>query len=158
MKVQIKGHTIQIDKEDLHLVNDYCWSYNSVSGYIQGWQKGKTVYLHRMITNAPYGLDVDHINHNRSDNRRSNLRVVTRQQNKQNSKHALSNTGLKGIVKRPNNKFLVRIYKDRRCYNIGTFKNMFSAIMAYNKASEKYHGEHGIRHGFLSAIRQGFML
>lgn len=49
-----------------------------------GFIKGKTYYLYRWILDVGPEYDVDHINHNTLDNRRSNLRVVTRAKNLQN--------------------------------------------------------------------------
>lgn len=46
--------------------------------------KEKKILLHRIILNAPPGLQVDHINHNALDNRQSNLRIVTNSENAQN--------------------------------------------------------------------------
>jgi len=46
------------------------------------------VLLHRVITGAPKGYDVDHRNHDTLDNRSSNLRIVTRAENHQNRKGA----------------------------------------------------------------------
>lgn len=50
----------------------------------QGRQK--KVYMHRFIMNAPKGFDVDHINHDGLDNRKSNLRVCTHSDNLRNRK------------------------------------------------------------------------
>ena len=55
--------------------------------------------MHRAIMQPAKGMDVDHINGNRLDNRRSNLRVVTRSQNLTNRKGAMpkSKTGIRGV-------------------------------------------------------------
>lgn len=55
-----------------------------VMSFLRHGQKKQSIFLHRFIMDAPAGMDVDHINHDPLDNRRSNLRVVTRAQNLQN--------------------------------------------------------------------------
>lgn len=66
----------------------------------------KKIRLHRLITNAPKGLVVDHINGNTLDNRRENLRVCTQKENTQNRKDTLefeptarNKTGVRGLFK-----------------------------------------------------------
>ena len=75
-----KTYKVLLDKEDLEKVKQYIWriSNNYViakKGYIK---------LHRLITNCPDNLVVDHINHNPLDNRKCNLRVCTQEENAQN--------------------------------------------------------------------------
>jgi len=66
-----------------------------------GRKNGKqcVVFLHRLITDAPDGMVVDHINGNTLDNRRSNLRLCTHQQNSWNRKSTVANTGFFGVHK-----------------------------------------------------------
>ncbi len=75
-----------IDKDD-EWVLKHKW-YLSCFGYARSTIKvdGKQVLcnLHRLVFNTPEGLDTDHINGDRLDNRKSNLRAVTRQQNMHN--------------------------------------------------------------------------
>lgn len=65
-----------LDECDLDLVRPYKWSINS-NGYVVS-NKGKPLLMHRLIMGSDIKLTVDHINRNRVDNRRNNLRVVTR--------------------------------------------------------------------------------
>lgn len=70
------------DKEDLEKVKKYCW-HETNRGYIANKSK-KLILLHRLVTNAPQGMVVDHINHNRIDDRKDNLRICTQKENMQN--------------------------------------------------------------------------
>lgn len=77
-KQEINGFTL-IDKKDLEKVTKYKWRL--AGSYVKGGEDNNT-WLHRFIMDCVDGdMDVDHINHNTYDNRRSNLRIVTRKEN-----------------------------------------------------------------------------
>lgn len=76
----ITGGTIIFDEDDRSIVGSHNWYVNKGGYAIHRTRKG-TIRLHRLINNTPDGLDTDHINGNKLDNRRSNLRTVTRSQN-----------------------------------------------------------------------------
>jgi hypothetical protein len=87
----------KIDDIDRHLLSKYNW-YVSNSGYAVATDYTdyqKTFLLHRLIMDAPQGLEVDHINHDKLDNRRSNLRIVTHKKNTQNRKYVLETVGVR---------------------------------------------------------------
>lgn len=58
------------------------------NGYVMSWNKQRRAHdrLHRLVTNCPEDMVVDHKNHNRLDNRKSNLRICTVKENNQNIK------------------------------------------------------------------------
>lgn len=65
-----------IDIEDYEKIKEISW-YETSNGYICHKDTGKKViFLHRFITNAPEKSIVDHINHNKKDNRKYNLRIT----------------------------------------------------------------------------------
>jgi hypothetical protein len=75
------------DEPDQTIVDRYKW-HLSTTGYAvwRGVKDGEkqTIRLHRLINNTPDGMFTDHINHNRLDNRRENLRTVTASENMRN--------------------------------------------------------------------------
>lgn len=89
MKLNITNAVVEIDDEDLMLVSKYKWHLSS-TGYAvwRGIEQGvkKTLRMHRLVTNAPKGKVVDHINHNPLDNRKINLRVCTQSENMRNKR------------------------------------------------------------------------
>lgn len=84
--------TYKIDAEDYPLVSKYKW--RTIKGYAS---YGSTIhYLHRIITNAKEGQQIDHINLDITDNRKSNLRIAGNSLNQSNKK-GYNKYGIKGI-------------------------------------------------------------
>lgn len=100
--------------------------------------------MHRLILNAPENMEVDHINGNRLDNRRENLRLCNSSQNKCNRGPRKDNkSGYKGVSWHgQRQKWTVRIKTPYGKYlSLGLYDDKKEAAMAYNKASVEYHGE-----------------
>ena len=138
------GMTI-IDDEDYDQVSQYNWRIMG-EGYAQTQMKingkWKNIKLHRFITNAPQGLTVDHINHDRLDNRRSNLRICTIQQNNLNRLTTIKNK-YKGVYKNNNHPtFVVNISVNTNNTHIGTYKDEQEGAQAYDRAALYYYGEY----------------
>lgn len=74
-----------VDAQDALRFGDRPWRRGR-TGYAVRWQHGSTAYLHRLILGLARGDDreADHINRDRLDNRRANLRVASRAENGQN--------------------------------------------------------------------------
>lgn len=100
---------VRVDDEDRWLLEQFRWRKRSDGyvirslyiGWIDGAYRYKRLYLHRLIMNASPGDIVDHINGDRLDNRRCNLRVVTQHINMQNRSlkpHAKNTSGYRGVV------------------------------------------------------------
>lgn len=91
MKVLLKntGNYALVDNDDYDLISGFSPWYENDSGYavkkIKIHGKNVSLRMHRVIADPPKGLVVDHINGNRLDNRRSNLRCVSQAINAWNS-------------------------------------------------------------------------
>lgn len=135
-----------ISVEDIDIIKEYKWHKNKW-GYAEG-VKGKAkdntrkkIKMHRLILKCPQGMEVDHINRNKLDNRRENLRICTKSENIWNSVKKNS-TGARGVAKCSNNDgYYVRIQKNKNMYYQGYYKNIDDAIKARKEAEEKYFGE-----------------
>lgn len=77
--------TVLFDPADLGKIHDYYWTARK-DGYIGSRRDGERYLIHRVIMEPARGFVVDHINHDRADNRRSNLRSVTFSVNLHNMK------------------------------------------------------------------------
>ena len=82
-----------IDIEDIEKIKKYYWNirydkrHPKCTVYVEAHYLHKRIHLHRLLTNCPEKLVVDHINGNGLDNRKSNLRIVTQRQNTCNRTH-----------------------------------------------------------------------
>ena len=71
--------TAIIDVEDVEKIRDYRWSFNG--NYIRTFRGTSPIYLHRLLLNYSGELDIDHINGDKLDNRKNNLRIVRHAEN-----------------------------------------------------------------------------
>ena len=107
---------------------------------------GKTVKMHRFITNAPEDMDVDHKNGNQFDNQKDNLRVCTRSQNLANASKYVRRKGssskFKGVswYSKPK-KWAASLQCNGERIWLGLFELEVDAARTYNEAARKYFGE-----------------
>lgn len=73
-----------VDEEDYERVASFGEWYKSDTGYAIRRYKNSTLRMHRLVNDTPKGVHTDHINHDRLDNRKSNLRTVSEAMNAQN--------------------------------------------------------------------------
>lgn len=132
-----------IDSSDVKLARKYKW-YLSNNGYaITRINRKKQLFLHRLIMNPPNDMQVDHINRNKLDNRRCNLRICTHQQNLFNTKIRSDNTsGVTGVsFDNKREKWRARIYANKKDMHLGYFDTFEDAVIARYKAEKKYFGD-----------------
>lgn len=99
--------------------------------------------IHQIIMRPPAGMYTDHINGDRLDNRRSNLRFVTPGQNRTNSAAKRTNaSGYKGVVRSQfDDRWVAKIYPDSKPLVIGYFDNPVDAARAYDSKAKELYGE-----------------
>ena len=142
-----QGKFALVDDEDFEWLNErkWCAAKTTYGGFIADSWDGKlkrTIRMHREITNAPKGLDVDHKNHDTLDNRRENLRVCTRSQNLSNQRKTRGSSKYKGVswFKR-RKKFQAYIKKNSKHIGLGYYANEVQAAKAYDKKAKELFGE-----------------
>lgn len=149
-----KGYVTIVDDEDADLAN-FRWSAVNLAGeYYAGrqkWEGGKNrLYLmHRIILERKLGRVLekqefcDHINGNRMDNRRSELRLATPTQNTWNSRKSKANTtGYKGVwYDKRWGKYRAQIYHHRKKIDLGAYDTPEEAYEKYCEANKSLRGE-----------------
>lgn len=133
---------VMIDDRDLFLVSQYNWQADK-DNVIKAHGKDGHVLLSRLIMSAPKDMEVDHIDGNRLNNQRSNLRLATSAQNKCNrGPRKDCKSGYKGVSwHSQNHVWTARIKAGTKYLHLGCFKDILDAVRAYNEAALKYHGE-----------------
>lgn len=131
-----------VDLSDLEKLEAHAWSTNN-SGYASATIRGKSTFLHRHILGYKGDLDVDHINRNRLDCRKANLRLVNRSQNNYNSKLRWDNSsGIKGVVwHKLNKRWQAQIQVKGKNIYLGAFIAKQDAIAARIAAEGIYHAK-----------------
>jgi hypothetical protein len=141
-----KGKCAIVDDEDFDRVNQFKWKFDGYANRIKWVSSEKRyvcVYMHRFIINTPAGFDTDHINGDKLDNRKSNLRAVSHSVNLQNRRHSRKNTsGYRGVCwDKSRNKWMAFINYRNKHITLGRFDDIIEAAKAYNKsAKELYKG------------------
>ena len=139
-----KKEPFLVDLDDFWKVKNICWRKDN-KGYVIGNVNGKTTGIHHLIMDCPDGLEVDHIHgvQTRNDNRKYNLRIVTRNQNNTNRRKPKNNTsGTTGVYwNRRLQKWCAYIYPNKKTIYLGSFNIKDDAINARKEAENKYYGE-----------------
>ena len=111
-------------------------NFNTSTGYARYFDGKKVEYLHRIITNCPPGFVVDHINRDSMDNRRCNLRVVTKRENMLNSKRC-DESGVTYSYSRK--KFKSYTWENQKHVHLGYFKTKDEAMEAVKKRKSTWN-------------------
>jgi len=130
----VEGIRLHVDRSD----NGYAYFTLRRPG-----EKPKSQSLARFLMDAPPGMEVDHINGNRLDNRRDNLRVVTPAVNQRN-RHRLNKnntSGYRGVARSTHGTWRAEIRVDRRKIHLGYFDSREEAFAARVQAEARYFGE-----------------
>jgi hypothetical protein len=141
-----KHPQIQLDPEDKAKFG--FWTSYITCGYIKTYYLRTQKLLHLHITTPPEGYQVDHINRNKLDNRKDNLRISTIAQNCANKDLMSNNTsGHKGVYwNKANQKWHARImyqYHGHKMYkHLGYFEEILDAVAAYESAAKLYNKEY----------------
>ena len=134
-----------VDDIDFKWLNKWKWHVGS-SGYAvrkvhlkkSKPYKSFNIQMHRLIANTPPNLQTDHINRNKLDNRRKNLRSLTNQQNSFNRSIKESNTsGFSGVSwDKARDKWKAYITINAKMINIGRYVDKEDAIKARREAEK----------------------
>jgi len=132
-----------IDDSDFELVSQYNWHLHScgTNSYARTFSNGKKPLMHRLILGLGPNdkRQTDHINNNGLNNRQSNLRICTQQQN------CFNRRKVKGYYFY-RDKWLASIRFNDKFIYLGIFKTEQKAKQARRKAEIKYFGE--FAHGY----------
>lgn len=142
-----KGAFALISDADYHrvlAVGSWCLTN---TGYAVHWHsdpqngKRKALYMHRFLMDAPLNLQVDHIDRNRLNNTRENLRFATRSQNQGNKGIQSNNSShFKGVTLNQG-KWEARIYYARKKLHLGRFQCAEMAALHYDAAARLIFGD-----------------
>ena len=140
-----------VDDDDYPWLSSFKWSV-SADGYAirnkklgYGKNNKRFEYMHKTVMHCDGSIkQVDHINLDRLDNRKSNLRLCSMEQNRKNRKKTKNNTsGFKGVYfHKDTEKWLAQIKSDKKHYHLGLFIDKVEAARAYDKAALRLHGEY----------------
>lgn len=141
------GKIAFVDDVNYDYLSQFCWAHKD--GYAVRRKKLESgrrisISMHREICNSPRGFDVDHIDGQKLNNQKSNLRVATKQQNQfnrgANKGSASKHKGVSWYSKHKLWRASIRINK--KTQHLGLFNTEEEAAAAYNAVATGLHGEY----------------
>lgn len=139
------GESFSFDLEDYDRIKDFYWENNHGYAVAKKYHNDKTeyVYMHRLLIGAQSGYVVDHIDRNRTNNIKNNLRITNNSGNARNASIAKNNTsGFTGVTyDNSRNKWVAQITVDYKNKVIGRYIDREDAIKARLEAEARYYGK-----------------
>ena len=137
------GSSFMIDANDEGIIKPYCWYKNS-SGYIVRREGNSIKLLHRELLNVPKNMVVDHINGDKTDNRRQNLRACSYSQNAMNIHNPRANaSGYTGVIwDKAAQRWKAQICVNKVRKHLGAFTDKEKAVKARKEAEKLFFGEY----------------
>lgn len=141
-----RGKFALIDENDYDLIGHLKWHATPSKNTFYAFHSVRgagVIVMHRIILAAPQGTEVDHIDGNGLNNRRSNLRLCTRSQNSMNTQKLDGTTSrYKGVYWfRGTSKWHARITVNRERRHLGFFSSEIDAARTYDEAARSLFGE-----------------
>lgn len=145
IKIQNSEQFFYIDKKDFIELKNYKF-YISKNGYVRFTINKKRIFVHRYITKCPNDKVVDHINGNKLDNTRTNLRICSQSENSKNRSSKSGTSKYKGVsfcsTEKRKKKWKAAIETHNKHICIGRFYTEKEAAIAYNKKAVELFGEY----------------
>lgn len=149
-KIQLANNkgVVLVDDSDFEELSKNKWcihqgkytAYAKTTVYRDG--KKKTIRMHRLIMNAPKGMDVDHRDGNGLYNFRSNLRICTHSQNMMNQRRYAGTSKYKGVSwEKRWGKWEAKIRENGKDHYLGSSSSEIECAKMYDSAALKYFGE-----------------
>lgn len=139
-----QGQVALVDDEDYDKMSGRMWQIHTL-GYARTTIEGRSCYMHRLVTNAARDEEIDHINGNKLDNRKANLRKATRFQNMQNVGPRYGgnkSSRFKGVYwDGSTNRWKALLTVARTKHRLGGFRDEIEAARAYDAAAKQHHGD-----------------
>lgn len=145
-----QGQVTIVDLADVPLVAGVRWwavfAKNTGTFYAAGKPRlpdgsYRLTHMQKFLLDPPDGMQADHRNRDTLDNRRSNLRIVTRAQNKMNSRRYRNNSsGYVGVYPAHGGKWQASVTINRKNVQIGTYTTAEEAALARDRKAWELYG------------------
>ena len=141
-----QGKFAVVDESDVKMLSEWSWCVNAYGYARRAYRVGgklTEMWMHRYILGAEPGKDVDHINGDKLDNRRCNLRICTRSQNLMNKRVSNSHTSrYKGVFwEKRHKRWVAKISCAGKQHYLGEYKDEWDAACSYNAKALELFGE-----------------
>ena len=150
-----QGKFAIVDEDIYADLSRFNWCAVKVSGHVYAKRTDTKEYMHVLIVGIK-GLETDHVSGDTLDNRKSNLRAVTKSQNQMNKISTGRTSKYKGVSITQSRTWCARIKSGSVIYNLGTFTSEEEAARMYDNAARFHHREFARlnfpREGELSAL------